>query len=346
MYTESISIPIQLSSEESILHVAFVDKDFANEIILLSDKSNLFRKNLGNGDIIFVLNLDDLLDVSQPVRLYTYQNYLAIVNQRGKNGIVLNLVNNTVALKLLRGEYQVEHCSFPIAFYSRENNVYLIHGTDWNRLDITCLNTGELLTERVVQYDKEAPINYLDYFHSSLCLSPNELSFISNGWVWQPYDVMLLWTIEDFLQTYEVEHHSLSVLETSGYNWDRPLCWIDNQTIGYGYNEQEGTTIDVNHVIDSHIIIQHVGTNEIIEKVPFNGFNLSRYGEVSGTLEFNRQLHVFVGFSDEKGVTILDKNGTLLFRDNELKPITYSTGWNAFLSITNNNQVNIVRLHQ
>ncbi len=153
MYTESTSIPIQLSSEESILHVAFVDKDFVNEIILLSNKGNLYRKKLGNGHQNLVSNLDALVNLTQPVRLYTYRNYVAIVNLRGRQGVVLNLIDNTITLQLLRGEYQVEHCSFPIAFYSRDNNVYVIHGTDWNRLDITCLTTGELLTDRVVEYN-------------------------------------------------------------------------------------------------------------------------------------------------------------------------------------------------
>jgi hypothetical protein len=345
MYTEVTNIPIQLSSEESISYTAFADRDFADEIILLSNKGNFYRKNLGNGHQNLVSNLGALVNLNQPVGLYTYRNYLAIVNQRGRHGLVINLIDNTIVLQLLRGEYQVEHCSFPIAFYSRENQVYLIHGTDWNRLDITCLSTGKQLTERVVQYDKQKPINYLDYFHSSLIVSPDELSFISNGWVWQPFDVMLLWKIQDFLHQYELKNYCLSFLETSGYNWDRPLCWIDNQTIEYGLNSMEGTTLEEGQAPLSDIIIQRTDDNTILEKVPFDGLYVNTYGEVKGTLEYDRKLNAFIGYHKYTGVTVTDRNGGVLYKDIQLKPERYSTQWGALIVIKGRHEIDIVSLH-
>ena len=115
--------------------------------------------------------------------------------------------------------------------------VHLIHATQWNRLDIACLENGQCLTEREI--DAKSNLNYLDFFHSRLHMSPDRKHFISSGWVWSPWDVWYCWSVDKFLKEFESGHVSLDALERNGYNWDRPCCFVDNETIAWGYNELE-----------------------------------------------------------------------------------------------------------
>ena len=148
--------------------------------------------------------------------------------------MVVNTENRSFSKKLIRGDYCVEHCSYPVAFYEYKNETYLIHATDWNRLDITNLNTDSLLTERVVDYDTKT--KYFDYFHSKLYISPNHKNFISNGWIWQPYDTITAYSIKEFLEKYELSNKVVEFEPTTGYNWDRPVCWINDELLCVGYN--------------------------------------------------------------------------------------------------------------
>ena len=176
-------------------------------------------------------------DKKELLQITSYGNYVGITQKYGLSGVVLNLENFQFNKKLQRGNYQVEHCTFPIAFFSAENSTYLIHGTDWNRLDITHLESDKLITERVVDYETHS--NYFDYFHSSLSVSPDSKYFTSNGWHWGPCDVITAYSIEEFLTRFELAHIALNYGPVDGYNWDRPMGWIDNRTVVIGYNKQE-----------------------------------------------------------------------------------------------------------
>ena len=89
----------------------------------------------------------------------------------------------------------------------------MIHQTQWNRLDITDLTTGQILTERVIRiekigvdennftlFDKE---NYEDFFHGLIHVSPNSKKFLSNGWCWHPFGLIECYGVEQFLKSYE-----------------------------------------------------------------------------------------------------------------------------------------------
>ena len=337
------TLPIQLQKEEKILTLNFIDINFSEEIVFITNQGNIYRFHLKSEVQELIFNCRDLLDLESGIKIYSYKNYVAFVNTISTKGFMFNLLDNSLHLSLERGDYHVEHCSFPIAFYSRKDEVFLIHGTDWNRLDITSLSDKKLMTDRIVAYHKENPVNYFDYFHSLLCISPDEKHFISNGWVWSPYDLLMMWQIEDFLTEYELKYQNLSDLDTSGYNWDRPLCWIDEKTIAYGYNALESGEDDLSEDTPTEIIIQNIHNNEILERIAFEGFYLNDYKEVKGTLIFDQNKAIFIAFSFEKGITIIDKKGSLVYKNEHIFPDIYAGAYASFLS-TDGIQTNLFQL--
>ncbi len=264
------------------------------------------------------------------IAVYSYKNYCCIVECLGTNGLIINLENPSYQKKLSRGDYKVEHCSYPIAFYAANNATYLIHGTDWNRLDITCLETDELLTDRVVDYDTKT--NYADYFHSLLSISPDEKSFISNGWVWQPYDIITHYKIDAFQQKFELSGTFVDFEETTGYLWDRPLCWINAETIAVGYNKKEALE---EGNFPSELIFINLNKNEIEKRIEFDGFDLNDHGEVFGSLFHVPDKKLLMIYSERKGLLVTDYEGIVQFTKSNFTAKGYSEKHKVFYQLKN-----------
>ncbi len=304
------------------------------ELMAVCRSGNVFhfdfdtRKNRKLGDIKFSHKYsEDLFTYSELtvesedfLQIYNYKNYACIVQKYGQDGVVFNLENSDFRKELKRGNYCVEHCSFPIAFFDNKNQTFLIHGTDWNRLDITNLETDELLTDRIVDCDTDS--NYFDYFHSSLLVSPDSKHFTSNGWVWQPYDIITTYSIKEFLQKFELSNIQIDYARTDGYNWDRPLCWIDNKTIGIGYNKKEAE--DGKGDFPSEIVFVDILENKIVNRIEFEGFGFSEYGAVIGELFFDSDTKQFIGLNKQNGLLISDIDGKEIYKDSTLTSHKYS----------------------
>src|SRR5439155_21553756 len=114
----------------------------------------------------------------------TSRRYLAVCNRWGERGIVLDLETGRTCLELKRN-YHAEQSDFPVAFAESSRGPLLIHGTAWNRLDVTQMSTVKLLTPRESPaYKKGEPSpHYLDYFHGGLSVSPAGNTILNNGWV-------------------------------------------------------------------------------------------------------------------------------------------------------------------
>ena len=54
-----------------------------------------------------------------------------------KRGSLSTFVLGAVTMPLDRGDYRVEHASFPLAFFEQAGRPLLVHATAWNRLDIS-----------------------------------------------------------------------------------------------------------------------------------------------------------------------------------------------------------------
>ena len=283
-----------------------------------------------NGNVRFEANLDRFFDVDSDVAVHRYGTFLAIVNPFGLRGVVVDLNDGDWRMPLCREDYYCEHCEWPIGFYSHDCDTMLIHSTQWNRLDITNLATGQLLTKREVCYgDSENPSkNYLDYFHSMLHMSPNERSFVINGWHWGPFDQLFAWETDRFLVQYENSGQPLGKLPVNGYNWNRPCCFYDDATIAWGYNALEAydkTDSDTEKPTDSQteLIFQNIHSAEITRRIPFEHFGLTDQMEVKGRLWFDSERKWFVCSSNRRpseevkpklGTTVASEDGTLIQR--------------------------------
>lgn len=295
---------------------------FPLQMLLFSKSGNIYLWELENSNYRRLGKLPKGMDSTKKMTVYTHHKYICIVAHRNTQGLILHLEKPDYYKVLKRGDYQVEHCSYPIAFYEKEGLTYLIHGTDWNRLDITCLDTDELITNRLVSYEGEGKENYVDYFHSLLAISPDASQFFSNGWVWSPVDIITIYNTEQFLTTYEQQHSYLDFGGTSGYNWDRPACWIDNQHIAVGYDISEDEEMKENNSY-SEILIMDALKNEIVDRFPFDGFGKNSYAEVSGKLFFDAENSMFIGLNTENGLTVAERSGQVLFSDAHLKKFSY-----------------------
>ena len=259
--------------------------------------------------------------------IHCHENFIAIVESRGLNGIVFRVDQNDWRLELFREDYHCSHCTWAIGFFKREEQVHLIHATQWNGLDVTCLENSQCLTTRQIDYDKE--LNYLDYFHSRLHMSPDEQHFVINGWIWSPYDVLYAWNIDGFLETFESGYVDLSAFERNGYNWDRPCCFVDNDTIAWGLNLREAGSDVAPDDQPTELMFQNIHSKKVIRRMPFEHFDLTEEKEVSGRLWFDSKNDSFICASNigspnrgpaaeqiapTRGTTIVNSQGKEIWR--------------------------------
>ncbi len=168
--------------------------------------------------------------------------WLSVFEQYGTNGCIYNLETGKTKL-FSRENYHAEVSSFSNAIFVYKEQFCLIHQTQWNRLDITNLETGELLTDREINYKRlynskenngksAEEKNYKDYFHGKIFFSPDYKYFVDTGWVWHPAGVPLLYCIEKFIKGYENTCIELRVDEERIYSndWDQSAVWLNNES--------------------------------------------------------------------------------------------------------------------
>lgn len=320
------TISLNLENEE-IVFADLTDRENL-ELIIVCKSGNVFLFDCQTETSSLFTNLS-FNPYQLSLQIHSIENYVSITQKNGLQGMVINLSNPTFKAKLERIDYHADNCLFPIAFYKKENQTFLIHGTEWNRLDITCLETDELLTSRIVDYETNS--NYFDYFHSSLLVSPDAKHFTSNGWVWQPYDTITVYSIDRFLKEFEMSNTTINFEPVDGYNWDRPLCWIDNTTLGIGYNKKEDG--ESKEDFTSEILFVDIVENQMINRIEFDGFELSEYGATVGELFFDSDKKKFTGLNKKSGMLITDITGNEIYKDISLTSHKYSERHKLFYKI-------------
>lgn len=310
------------AAENSIVEIQLTDRSEI-EVIVVFGNGEIALVSFATGQQRLIHTLG--FSVDGALEIHSFGRFICIAQKHGLLGVVLDLENEKFQKDLKRGEYLVDHCRFPIGFYPFQDRTHLIHGTDWNRLDITCLETDELLTDRIVDFESQK--NYFDYFHSSIVVSPDFSQFTSNGWVWHPFDIITVYPVEAFIQRYEASHLDVKIGdfgERGGYNWDRPLCWLNNFTLGIGHNEGEKSEGEIKFT--SQILIYDLRSDQIVDRIPFDGFEVEPSGEAKGDLYFDSKNKHFVGINQVTGLLVTDDKGKILRQDKTL------TNWKISLS--------------
>jgi hypothetical protein len=263
------------------------------------------------------------LQLTEPVALHlSHDNrFAAVVNNREPLGVVIDLSTGIVTMKLNRGGYHPEQTPFPVAFFESDNKVLLIHGTAWNRLDISEALTGQLLTDREsprYEQSKPLPEHYLDYFHALPVISPDAEWVVEDGWVWHPVGASRKWNLRRWSNenVWESEDGaSLTYLTWRAYHWNAPLCWIDNKTIAiWGFGDDDLAMTPAVQLFDAE-----------------TGQHLRWFaGPEKGDLYFDDYLFS----TSSKGTDVWDiDTGERLLHEPDLTPINYHPDTRQFLSL-------------
>lgn len=258
--------------------------------------------------------------------------FAAIVNRWELHGVVLDLSSGQIVMSLERGAYHAGHCDFPLAMTERDNRSLLVHGADWNRVDITDLVTGTVMTER--DSPKYVPgqqvEHYLDYFHSGLLLSPNGEWIANNGWMWGSSSLTTTWSLKHWLETNVWESEDGLSRQEFFYREHRvdPICWIDSRTLAiWGYDEDEEDT-----ALSPGLRVFDVVSGEEVRA--FCG--------PEGELFFDEYLF---SCSVEKGTAIWDvQTGERLYLDATFCPTRYHPGTKQFLTLRDEVHFQVSRL--
>lgn len=260
----------------------------------------------------------------------------------GLAGGVIDLQTGQQVHTLIRNTSLPDTSSFSLGFVEVGERTVLVHATGWNRLDATDIVSGKLLTERGPTgcVNGVQPPHYLDYFHSGLSVSPQSTWLISNGWVWHPVGYMAAWRTDAWLgesgNVWESEDGptKFSIDETgAGYFWDRPNCWLDNDTVAFW-----GRGDDDEELEDA------VGIYSLSER------KLLRWLEGpharDGFLAFDKENGVLIAVSPKAGTTLWDiQSEEKLAEDSTLHPTLWHPGLKALIATGggNSDAVHVIR---
>lgn len=177
--------------------------------------------------------------------------FLAVVNDYGSTGVVLDLTTRTTVLRLDRGRYHTRQTPFPLTFVATEDRgTVLVAATAWNRLDGFEPGSGHLLKVRdtVVRQEGRVARPRCGFFHGALHASPDGRWMLDDGWVWAPQGQVRTWSIERWFggNLWESDDgSSLVVLAHRWYLWDAPMCWIDDRRVAiWGLGNDDEAMID------------------------------------------------------------------------------------------------------
>ncbi|AIY08004.1 hypothetical protein LK13_05070 [Paenibacillus polymyxa] len=206
-------------------------------LLALNTQAELWRLELysGNAELCTRICIPDF-NPMQPVQMVTSpdEKYVAISNRFGRHAAVYDLVHAQEKMQLSRDEYHYDKSMFPLAFVHQDGMCILVHGTEWNRLDLTYIETGRLLTARPtpVYNNENKDEHYLDYFHGRLLASPEGKWIADTGWVWAPLGVVRTWSLSDWLLNPWESENGPSVRHLwQTIDWDGPICWTGPDTL-------------------------------------------------------------------------------------------------------------------
>ncbi|MGN1411568.1 MAG: hypothetical protein ACI4WH_03535 [Oscillospiraceae bacterium] len=265
----------------------------------------LYSYNISTGDLNYINQFSEICtpyiyDIADTdftesaIEMKSYKNYIGISQQLGLNLIVYNLKTNE-KYHFTRKYYHSEHCHFGFEFFTKNNDILLLHQTDWNRLNIFNLTKEIEITENTSNFD---------YFHSGILKSPNEEHFISNGWHWCPADCIYSFDFEEFLKYFEGCHSNLYNAWTTWYNWDRPCTFINNDTLVIARDKLQDLINDGEEYNQLALYkLENISKTECFKTLDielFRNYNQTdEYGEIKGKLFYIKSKDSVIALEDD-----------------------------------------------
>jgi hypothetical protein len=348
-------IPLCLENLD-VLDIQAITASNSNQWVVLSKKS-LFHLDLDQNKLREVTRIDgSLLNPKQIPTLHLAPNgdFAAIVNAKGQYGIVIDLQTKQVTMKLDRGNYHEYVSDYSVAFFKYQGRTLLVHATHWNRLDISDPRTGHLLTDRpspIWAKENPNPEHYLDYFHSSLLISPDHEWIADWGWVWQPYGVIRIWNLRRWLEENiwgSEDDISTRMFCWREYYWDGPWCWINPTTLavwGYGDDDHKLIPAVIKYDAKSGDEVQWFGgvvcEKETTTKKPENGV-IHLPTSHTRSLFYDQYL---LASHYKHGISVWDPDtGERLHADPSFCPTVYHPGAHQFLTLFADGSFRLSRL--
>jgi hypothetical protein len=336
----SRSIPLSDSCPQQIIIIQPLH-DHPVDAIILGQGGELCQVNLQDGSVqlITTLTKDQLrLDGAVSMVLSRDNTFIAITsascNQQQapfNYGVVIDLNTGQQVIPLNCGDYHVELTPFPVNFIEHAGEQFVIHATDWCRLDVTNLKTCECLTEREFtagEDDEEDPFeeSVFTEWYGQLLISPDQQKIATIGWIWHPVGVAFSWSLKDWLEKniweadYGKSKRSYCIWD---YFWDSPFFWYDDNTLCIWGSSEYQRSCDL--PIDSVVIID-AESEEVIREFA---------GPTSDIFYFDRYL--FSGIPEKDGISVWDlEKGALLHKQPGINPRAYHPGLREFVEISEN----------
>jgi hypothetical protein len=244
---KDIALPKQIGT---IIDIAPLNREKRSVWLLLTESGAIIRWDADAGEWVRRWSVDVTAEPDHKPwmgyelrrRLHASDdgNFVAVVNDYGRYGQVMDMRSGEITVALKGGEYHQETVPFSFAFAEWKGRAFAIHRTAWNRLDISDPSTGELLTDRsptVWRRGQERPEHYLDYFHGALYVSPRGAYIADDGWVWSPSGIPRVWSLDRWLSDniWESEDGPTTInLCQRAYYWGGAITWIDERFIAIG----------------------------------------------------------------------------------------------------------------
>lgn len=186
--------------------------------------------------------------------------YAAVYEKGGTKALLLK--EGLITQELNRSFYHANHYEYPITFGRMPNGKeILIHcPEDYNRLEITDVETGESLTD----FAERKPG---DIFHSRLAVSSNGKYLLSAGWVWHPLDSLVVCDLESALLPPEQdEKHPIDFQDHKGVLWDvSGAAFFEEHRVIFS------TALDTeDEPYPNHLKILDIPSREIIHQIPID----------------------------------------------------------------------------
>ncbi|MBX3450081.1 MAG: hypothetical protein KF777_11000 [Planctomycetaceae bacterium] len=277
---------------------------------------------------------DATIDEETCLRVSSRADFVAVFPASAQFGSVLDAQTGEVILPLDRGDYRPENSFFPFAFCDDGIHTLAITATDWNRLDIYNLRSGELLSSRPsTSYERseERPPHYLDYFHAQLTVSLDNQWVADNGWIWHPVGQIRTWNLQQWVTSNPWESEdgdSLRLPVARDYYWDGPLCWVGPTTLAvWGWGS------------DDEWLIPAIRLFDVVTGTELRWFAGPRVRptsawppkKVAPSLFFDGYLF---SVSDEFGTSVWDvESGERLIQQEDFAPVQYHSATREFLSM-------------
>ena len=292
--------------------------------LALTQTGALVRIDLGRREWAVVAELAGVgVDPDRPLSLTVAPrgDMAAVVETRGGSGVVVDVQSGELTMMLDRGPHRLEGARFPVAFSQLGERLLLVHGTGWNRLDLSDPRTGEPLApprDPGDGHDDGDRSRALDYACSSLTVSPDGEWVVDNGFSTQQAGLVAGFRVRPWLEgnPWEPEDGpSKRYLCQRWDYWDGPLCWLDRGTLAvWGYGPD-------GRCLAPAVIVFDLESGDAVRWFPGPRGQLVLDGRFLCSLD------------DAEGVSVWDPDsGERLLHDAGFQPLRYHPGAKQFLT--------------